>query len=70
MLLDELGVALRAVGADADDDCASGVKVVLGYRELQGLHGASLGVVLGVEVEHHPFPSVILEADLPLLGVR
>jgi len=56
-------VAFNGVEAYAEDDCVEGV--VLGHVALEvvGFDGATLGLVLGVEVEDDPLAFVVGEAD-------
>src|SRR5512136_1452387 len=70
VLLGELHVALGRIGGHPDDLGPEGGELLKGLRELDGLEGAARSVVPGVEVEHHPLPAVVFQADLLSPGIR
>jgi hypothetical protein len=62
-------VALDGIEADAEDDGVEGVVLIEVTLEVVGLDGATLGLVLGVEVEDDPLAFEVGEADgLVFLG--
>ena len=62
-------VSFHGVEGDAEDDGVGGVVLGLVALEVMGLDGATLGLVLGVEVEDDPLALVVGEGDgLVFLG--
>jgi len=56
-------MALDGIEANAEYDGVEGVVLIEVALEVVGLNGASLGLVLGVEVENDPLSFEVREAD-------
>jgi hypothetical protein len=56
-------VAVRGVEGDAENDGVGGLELIKIGLEVVGFAGASLGLVLGVEVEDDPLALVFVEGD-------
>ena len=63
VLIDELGVAFGVVLADAQHLDAMALEAVPLIAEVAGFLGAAGGVVLGIEVDHHPLAAEIFESN-------
>ena len=64
MLFDELGVRLRIVRADAEDNRAEFSELGVFVPKGAGFDRTSWGHILGVKIEDHRLSSEILQADL------
>ena len=70
VLGDELPMAFRRVGADADHPGRQFLELVPVRRELAGLGGAAGRVVLGIKIQHGPLPQQVFQRHFLAVLVR